>query len=65
MLDHARRLCVRRGDDVDEWRVHDTDAFGCRTPPSAASQKEVKILGICGAVGAAVSGCRCAEFSVG
>lgn len=43
-----------RGDDVDEWRVHDTDAFGCRTPPSAASQEEVKILGICGAVGAAV-----------
>ena len=65
VLDHARCLCVRRGDDVDEWRVHDTDAFGCRTPPSAASQEEVKILGICGAVGAAVSGCRCAEFSVG
>lgn len=51
--------------DVDERRVHDTDAFRCRTPPGAASQEEAEILGVCGAVGAAVSGCRCDELFVG
>ena len=65
MLDHTWRLWVRWGNDVDEWCVHDTNAFRCRTSPGAASLEEAEILGVCGAVGAAVSGCRCDELFVG